>query len=305
MSDGSHEVLATWKMQYDQISETYLTDANGYDLMKREAYQDGDYFTGDFYPVDSSITVNEGAGDRSMTIWNDRPQAGSVQMADGSVKLLVQRNLVTHDSGGVNEGMYHRHFEKVEPLELSFKLLAQRQSEHGSWMARRERDLMAFSTDNFSKKSGTPAVTELDDLSKALSNFNVGQVTFTKLSSNDDTIANFRVRLDWDLAEDNILTKDSSLPDELALNICSRIFKKREDAVCKAENISVKLTGLLGIDTENLKTRNFSSYDPTSEPDLSNSKFATFEISIKNSPSDFNADDLEFIESGKVTQIAN
>ena len=78
--NGDHEVFATWKALYEEISDEYLTDANGYDLIRRPIYESTGrvYFSREFYPVDSSITIMDGDGTNSLTVWNDRPQGGSV-----------------------------------------------------------------------------------------------------------------------------------------------------------------------------------------------------------------------------------
>lgn len=74
------EVFAKWEPQYDQIGHAFWTDANGYDLIEREVFRkDSDEaFSASFYPVDASITMHDYFGKRSFTVWNDRPQAGSV-----------------------------------------------------------------------------------------------------------------------------------------------------------------------------------------------------------------------------------
>jgi len=82
-----------------------LTDAQGYALMTRTVYNDEDdtEFAEHFYPVDSLISVADAAGRRSFTVWNDRPQAGSVHsnQKSGGIKLLIDRRVRTNDKGGI------------------------------------------------------------------------------------------------------------------------------------------------------------------------------------------------------------
>lgn len=85
----------------DQYSQTYFTDANGFDLIERSVMRtDIDYFTKELYPVDASITMQDYAKTRAFTVWNDRPQAGSVH-DDKSIKLLIDRRTKQHDNAGV------------------------------------------------------------------------------------------------------------------------------------------------------------------------------------------------------------
>ena len=72
---GGREVFAKWTPDYESISEDYLTDVNGFSLIKRKVFQKEtpDYFASSFYPIDASITIKDSSDKRSMTIWNDRP----------------------------------------------------------------------------------------------------------------------------------------------------------------------------------------------------------------------------------------
>ena len=87
------------------MSDEFLTDANGYDLVTRKVFpQEGkeEYFSQSFYPVDASITMGDLEGERSLTVWNDRPQAGSVHFKHG-IRLLIERRVNTKDAGGLEE----------------------------------------------------------------------------------------------------------------------------------------------------------------------------------------------------------
>jgi len=72
-----------------QIAHDFLTDANGYDLVSHEVMRFGqESFSATFVPVDASISIRDYKQERQFTVWNDRPQAGSVHY-DGSIKLLI------------------------------------------------------------------------------------------------------------------------------------------------------------------------------------------------------------------------
>ena len=58
---GGAEIFAAWTPAYDQISGEFLTDANGFDIMTRKVYNqvNAALFPASFFPVDSSITVED------------------------------------------------------------------------------------------------------------------------------------------------------------------------------------------------------------------------------------------------------
>ena len=56
---------------------------------------------------------------RLFTVWNDRPQAGSVHY-DGSLKLLIDRQIKTQDRGGISEPMTSSAYRDQESLQLEF-----------------------------------------------------------------------------------------------------------------------------------------------------------------------------------------
>ena len=98
-----------------------MTDANGYDIVTRDVFKsESGPFASSFYPVDASITINDKAGKNALTVWNDRPQAGSVHAVDSSIKLLIDRKLETFDFGGINEVMDA--YRRGTHLNLHFSL---------------------------------------------------------------------------------------------------------------------------------------------------------------------------------------
>ena len=72
---GGAEVFAAWTPAFEEISPEFFTDANGFDLMTRKVYDQEklERFSASFFPVDSSITINDIGGLNSFTVWNDRP----------------------------------------------------------------------------------------------------------------------------------------------------------------------------------------------------------------------------------------
>lgn len=141
------EVFATWKPAFTQLGDKFLTDANGLALMERDVFKtDSEAFSASFYPVTASITAADRAGEHAFTIWNDRPQAGSVHH-DGKIKLLIDRRTITMDEGGVNQKP-QLHFDGN--LMLTFKAEGYAASERSAEkLAMRDRDVLAFESKSF------------------------------------------------------------------------------------------------------------------------------------------------------------
>ena len=99
-------MFAKWVPEFEEIAHDFITDANGFELVSHEVFRNGSApFAASFVPVDASITMRDFAEASSFTVWNDRPQAGSVHY-DKSIKLLLQRALRTNDHGGIPTKLY-------------------------------------------------------------------------------------------------------------------------------------------------------------------------------------------------------
>mmetsp|Transcript_44651 Transcript_44651/g.59235 ORF Transcript_44651/g.59235 Transcript_44651/m.59235 type:complete len:89 (-) Transcript_44651:566-832(-) len=88
--------------------------------MTRDVFHLGkEPFSSSFYPIDASISMCDYAQMNAFTVWNDRPQGGSVH-SDKSIILNVQRYVTTIDNGGLPSSMYgSRHFPE-EKTVLNF-----------------------------------------------------------------------------------------------------------------------------------------------------------------------------------------
>ena len=95
-----------------------------------------------------------------MTIWNDRPQAGSVH-ADKSIRLLVERRIRTGDFGGIPEKMSLG--SNSDQLHLSFAIKAYPTAEAGKWLAPRSRTMLAYSTKEFEQKKSHSEIQTYQD----------------------------------------------------------------------------------------------------------------------------------------------
>ena len=103
-ADNSREIFGVWTPYFDrtqafrsdQISDEYITDAQGLELIKRKVYQDkSEEFSKVFFPVDAVISMSDRNNKNSLTVWNDRPQAGAVMSNSdsGGIKLLIDRRV--------------------------------------------------------------------------------------------------------------------------------------------------------------------------------------------------------------------
>ncbi len=115
-----------------QQGHTYFTDANGFDLVERDVMRSGvDNFSKMMYPVDASITMVDFSKSRAFTVWNDRPQAGTVQ-DDSSIKLLIDRRTQYRDNAGISETMYGKYDENGGKLHLNFWIKVQKSDQIGT-----------------------------------------------------------------------------------------------------------------------------------------------------------------------------
>ena len=106
-----------------------MTDSNGFEMVNRAVHtSDSGPFSSSFYPVDASISVKNKGMDSALTIWNDRPQAGSVHAENKSILLLVDRQLKTRDLGGIDK-VPHPYRPADRFLNLHFKLQFQKMEE--------------------------------------------------------------------------------------------------------------------------------------------------------------------------------
>ena len=72
--------------------------------MERKVYKNIGPVSSSFYPITSLISSCDSKKENALTIFTDRPQAGSVHQ-DGGIKLLIDRRVKTTDSGGIPEKM--------------------------------------------------------------------------------------------------------------------------------------------------------------------------------------------------------
>ncbi|XP_065912002.1 lysosomal alpha-mannosidase-like isoform X1 [Dysidea avara] len=90
-------------------NQEWFTDANGREMKSRVRnyrptwqYNNTEPVSGNYYPVNSRIYMQDTSSNTQFTILTDRSQGGS-SLKDGSLELMVHRRLITEDERGVGE----------------------------------------------------------------------------------------------------------------------------------------------------------------------------------------------------------
>ena len=92
-----------------QSQGTWYADANGREMVRRRRnkrgpsyppYQIGEPVAGNYYPVNSLISLDD--GETEMAVVTDVSMGGA-SMSDGSLELMVHRRLLHDDHRGVGE----------------------------------------------------------------------------------------------------------------------------------------------------------------------------------------------------------
>lgn len=100
-------------------NQTFFTDANGLKMEKRilnyrsyynftEAWADDMHplhnqnVSGNYYPVNSAVHLEDKGRNKQFTVMNDRAQGGS-SLAPGRIELMQHRRIPCDDTKGVNE----------------------------------------------------------------------------------------------------------------------------------------------------------------------------------------------------------
>jgi hypothetical protein len=92
-----------------QNNKTFYTDSNGLEEQKRVidyrptwSLVQNEPASGNYYPVNSHISINDSTSKQRFSLLVDRSQGGSV-IRDGNVEIMIQRRTTMDDSRGVNE----------------------------------------------------------------------------------------------------------------------------------------------------------------------------------------------------------
>lgn len=112
---GGKEVVVEFASPEFNNNGTFYTDSNGLDMQKRilnyrptwnvsNNYDDGSILniTANFYPVVSAIQIADESKGKTLTVLNDRSQAGT-SLENGKVQLMQNRRLFVDDARGLSE----------------------------------------------------------------------------------------------------------------------------------------------------------------------------------------------------------
>ncbi len=104
----SKEVVSRFTTKLASEKEFY-TDSNGRQILKRridsrESFHVNitDPISGNYYPINTQISIKDESTDKQLTILVDRAQGGA-SLRDGQLELMLHRRLVHDDDFGVKE----------------------------------------------------------------------------------------------------------------------------------------------------------------------------------------------------------
>jgi len=121
--DG-YEITPTFDAIDFDNNQTFYTDSNGLAMQERvlnyrtyynftDAWKDDNHplhnqnISGNYYPINSAISMREVGSDRQFTVLNDRSQGGS-SLQKGRIELMQHRRVPADDNKGVAENLNER-----------------------------------------------------------------------------------------------------------------------------------------------------------------------------------------------------
>jgi len=141
VSDGQGREVITKFVSGLKSASKFFTDANGREVLERTLntratwpLQVHEPESGNYYPVNTRIFIQDKAANSQFTVISDRTQGGS-SLVDGEVELMVNRRTTHDDWRGVGEalnedivvrGKYWIFFDTIENSLNSHRLFAER-----------------------------------------------------------------------------------------------------------------------------------------------------------------------------------
>ena len=105
------EVTVNWLLDDFNNNNTFYTDSNGLEMQKRvlnyrESYDflSFEQVSGNYYPINSAISIVDEGKNLQFTVLNDRSQGGA-SLKPGRIELMQNRRLLKDDGRGVNEAL--------------------------------------------------------------------------------------------------------------------------------------------------------------------------------------------------------
>ena len=112
------EIISRFTIEEFKTDNTFYTDANGRQIVKRVKdhretwqYSGTEPVAGNYYPVNSRIFVRDEKQGMQLTVLTDRTQGGS-GLSDGTIELMIHRRLLHDDGFGVDEALNEPGFDK-------------------------------------------------------------------------------------------------------------------------------------------------------------------------------------------------
>jgi lysosomal alpha-mannosidase len=232
------EIVSRFTINDFDNADTFYTDANGRELLKRQLNKRYDYeydstlepIASNYYPITSKIVLKDENKNLEVALLNDRAQGGS-SLESGQVEIMVHRRLLVDDAKGVGEGLDDYEFDQGVVARGQLYLVvgsASSDGGDGKSTAAQERELAL-------KKLLAPLVLVADASSDDLSLDNV-QTNF-----------NFNFEGLKATLPDNvhIVTLEPWQDDSFILRL-EHILEKNEDDNL-SQSVTVDLTGLFSL----------------------------------------------------------
>ncbi|XP_044269680.1 lysosomal alpha-mannosidase-like [Tribolium madens] len=111
------EIISRFTVKDFDNDETFFTDSNGREMIKRQLNKRSDYeydptlepVASNYYPVTSKIVIRDEKKKLEVAILNDRAQGGS-SLQNGAIELMLHRRLLKDDAKGVEEPLDDEEF---------------------------------------------------------------------------------------------------------------------------------------------------------------------------------------------------
>jgi lysosomal alpha-mannosidase len=232
------EIVSRFTVGDFDNGESFYTDSNGRELIKRQLNKRYDYeydsslepIASNYYPVTSKIVIKDETKNLEVALLNDRAQGGA-SLQNGQVELMVHRRLLKDDAKGVGEALDDQEFgQGVVARGQIYLVVGSTDSDGGDGKstAAQERELAL-------KKLLTPLVLVGDASSDDLSLDNIQST----LNLNFDGLAK--------TLPDNvhILTLEPWQEDSYILRLEHILENNEDDSLSQA--VSVDLSGLFSL----------------------------------------------------------
>jgi len=118
ITDEKPKEVVSWFHTPDINSvDIFYTDSNGREMIERKKnyratynYTNEEPAAGNYYPINSRISIKDNTNGVELSIITERPQGGS-SLGNGELELMVHRRLLDDDAFGVDEALNEMQYE--------------------------------------------------------------------------------------------------------------------------------------------------------------------------------------------------